>query len=80
MFTKALPLDTNHATIFCAQGNTTNDSIQSKHGAFAVSFVLEQLNDSLILETATDGDIQVVKATANGVRTRKHQAIVTYVW
>jgi hypothetical protein len=67
--TKTLPLDKNNATKFLVQGNTTNDIIQNKQGGFIGSVILETLSDSLITETATDGDIQVVKVTANDVKT-----------
>ena len=67
--TKSLPLDKNNSTKFLVQGNTTNDIVQNVQGALLGSVVLEQLSDALITETATDGDIQVVKVTANDVRT-----------
>ena len=67
--TKTLPLDKNNTTNVLVQGNTTKDIIQNKQGGFIGSVILQQLSDSLITETATDGDIQVVKVSANDVKT-----------
>ncbi len=43
--------------------------MQNRQGALTGFVVFSQLSDSLKTETAPDGDIQVVQATANDVRT-----------
>ncbi len=66
---KSLPMEKSDATTILIQRKTTNDIIQNKQGAFTGSVVLGQRSDSLITDTATDCDIQVVKATANDAGT-----------
>ncbi len=68
---KSLAVDKTNDTKLLVAGNTKMDIAQKQEGAFIGSAVVGALPDSLITDTPTDGDIQMVKTTANDVRTTK---------